>query len=130
MFKWVVTRLPWRGEEVKARMEARGRDAARIAAEFVAGRARSYCPVDTGELLASIKVVSSMNGTVWHVVATARHARPVEFGSLHGNRWIAPNPFMRRALADGRAEFPEILKSVMVGAGEGRHLGATIRAAA
>jgi hypothetical protein len=129
MFKFIVNRLPWRGEEIKARIEQSGREGARLAAEFVAERARIYAPIDTGELRASISVLSSQGGSLWHVVATAKHARWVEYGSMHGNTFISPNPFMRRAMADGRREFPRLLKEAMVTARQGQHLGATFRAA-
>ena len=129
MFKFNV-RSWFNPAPAKARLEAAGREGARRAAEYVAERARAYCPVDTGELKASIVVMSSMNGTVWHVVATAKHARWVEYGSMHGNTFIAPNPFMRRAMADGRREFPRLLKEAYVTAREGQFLGATFRSAA
>lgn len=129
MFKLMDLRLRWDGDAVGAGLERRGREAARLAAEYVAERARIYCPVESGELSASIRVVSGEDGSVWHVIATAEHARAVEFGSMRGDTFIPPNPFLRRALADGRREFPAILKEVMVTADEGNHLGAAIRAA-
>lgn len=128
MFKFIVKRLPWRGAQVQARLEKAGAEGAREAAEYVLHRARSYCPVDTGELVGSGKVESSMGGKVWNVVFTAPHARAVEFGSMHGNTFIAPQPFLRRAMADGRREFPRILKQAMVTARDGEHLGTTFRA--
>lgn len=129
MFKFSLKSW-WNGDAVRAKLEASGREGARRAAEYVAERARMYCPVDTGELRASIQVISSMNGTIWHVLATAHYARFVEYGSMHGNTFIPPNPFMRRAMADGRHEFPRILKEAMVTARPGQHLGASFRAAA
>lgn len=128
MFKLTEIRLRWNGDAVKAGLERRGREGARLAAEYVAERARFYCPVDSGELKASIRVVSvaGEGGAVWHVVATAEHARAVEFGSMRGDTFIPPDPFLRRALADGRREFPAILKEALVTAGEGRYLVATI----
>jgi hypothetical protein len=128
VFKLLIKRLPWRGAEVKARLEAAGKDGARMAAEYVMHRARSYCPVDTGELVASIQVMSSRGGSTWHVVATAKHARWVEYGSMHGNTFIPPNPFLRRAMMDGRKMFPQYLKEAMVRAMPGQHLGATFTA--
>jgi hypothetical protein len=70
----------WRGDEVKERLIAEHRAGVRALAEFVADRARVYCPVDTGELRDSIHVVSEADGMRHHVVATAKHAEPVEFG--------------------------------------------------
>jgi HK97 gp10 family phage protein len=128
MFKFLIKRLPWRGEEVKAKLVLSGREGARQAAEYVAERARFYAPVDTGELRASIIVQSSQAGGTWHVLATAPHSRFVEWGSMHGNTFIPPNPFMRRALMDGRRAYPSILKEAMVRAMPGQHLGATFSA--
>ncbi|MEJ7638280.1 MAG: HK97 gp10 family phage protein [Singulisphaera sp.] len=129
MFKLTEIRLRWNGDAVKAGLERRGREGARLAAEYVAERARFYCPVDSGELKASIQVISGGDGAVWQVVATAEHAGAVEFGSMRGDTFIPPDPFLRRALADGRREFPAILKEALVTAGEGRLLEATIPAA-
>ena len=128
MFKLITKRLPWRGDAVAAGLEAGGKERGRRAAEFVLHRARSYAPVRTGRLAASIEVRSSMGGAAWHVVATAPYARFVEYGSMHGNTFIGPNPFMRRALSDGRREFPQLLKQALVTAKSGQHLGTSFRA--
>ena len=128
MFKFIVKRLPWQGDAVAAGLEAGGKEGARRAAEYVADRAPAYAPVRTGELRNSIVVTSSMGGAVWHVVATAPHARFVEYGTMHGNTFIGPNPFMRRAFSDGRREFPRILKAAMVTARQGQHLGGSFNA--
>ena len=62
MFKLTNIRLGWNGDAVKARLARRGREGARLAAEYVAERARFYCPVDSGELKASIRVVGDGGG--------------------------------------------------------------------
>jgi len=86
--------------------------------------------VDTGELLRSIRVIETMGGTRFHVVATAKHARFVEFGSMHGGTWIAPNPFLRKALADAKREFPSIMQAARLRApgesGPPAHLGVSL----
>ena len=130
MFKFIVSRLPWNGEKIKARMEMAGSEGARRAAEYVAERARYYCPVDTGHLKASITVIGTQGGMKWSVIATAKYAPFVEYGSMHGGTFIAPNPFMRRAFEDGRKMFPTILKEAYVTAFRGQSLGGTFRAAA
>lgn len=132
MFKFVVSKLPWRGEEIKSKFDVAGRLGAEMAAQYVAGRARVYCPVDTGKLRASIDVESTQGGARWNVVVTARHAKPVEFGSTHhtagSSYFIPPNPFFRRAMADGRREFPLILGKAMATSFRGQHLGTTFNA--
>lgn len=114
MFKFIISRLPWRGKEVADRIELAGSEGARIAAEYVAERARYYCPVDSGDLRRSIKVIPTQSRMRWNVVATMPYAIHVEFGTTHhgpgGSYFIPPNPFMRRAFADGRKMYPTILK--------------------
>jgi hypothetical protein len=131
MFKFILNRLPWRGPQVAAAMEATGKVAAQRAAEYVADRARYYAPVDTGRLRASIEVISTQSGTRWSVVARVNYARWVEFGHMAGGgTFVAPNPFMRRAFADGRKMFPTILKEAYVTALRGQSLGGTFTAKA
>ncbi len=129
MFKLNWRILPWRGDSLREAMERGGAERARLAAEYVAERARFSCPVDSGELKASIRVVDGDRGAVWHVVATAEHARAVEFGSMRGDIFIPPDPFLRRAMADGRREFPAILRAAVGTADVKLHLGVTIQAA-
>lgn len=105
-------------------------ETAEKAAEFMAAKAREYCPVDTGELRASIAVLKASGSATYHVVATAEHAIFVEYGSHHpSGLWIPPNPFMRRALAETAQAFPQIARSVRLdrpgGAAGAAHLGAT-----
>ena len=100
----------------------------RDAAEYMADRARSYVPVDTGFLKSSITVISPSGSQSSHVVATADYAQFVEFGHVAGaSTWVAPNPFMRRALDDTARAFPEIAKGARVTRpdGGGSSLGAT-----
>jgi hypothetical protein len=70
----------------------------------------------------------------WSVVATVFYAKHVEYGTTHhgprGSYFIPPNPFMRRAFADGRNVYPGLLKSAMVTALKGQHLGGTFDVAA
>jgi HK97 gp10 family phage protein len=108
--------------------------AAEEAAEFVAAQARQYAPVDTEELRKSIKVVPSMGRRVWNVVVLVPYAGYVEYGSLHGDVWIPPNPFFRKAMTDGKRRFPEILRNSMTTTPyqleNGMKLGTTIRVSA
>lgn len=125
----------WWDPGAEERLRARWHEAAREAAEFVARRARELCPVDTGELRGSIVVEPSMGGAVWNILVKAPHAKHVEFGTTHHlpngvSYFIPPNPFLRTAMAEGRARFPAILRDVMVTSRGGEFLGATIRRAA
>jgi len=95
----------------------------------MAERARIYAPVDTGHLKANIVVIATQGGTLYRVVSMATYSRFVEWGSMHGGTFIPPNPFMRRALADARKEFPALLAAARVSApGETTHLGTTFTA--
>lgn len=79
---------------------------ARAIAEWTAERARALCPVDTGHLRSTIQVVEDPGGGGWLVVAAAEYAAAVEFGYMTSTgRVVAPNPFLRRALADARGHF-------------------------
>jgi hypothetical protein len=124
----------WNATGLKEVLDNAAMKAAEQAAEYVAERARVYCPVDTGDLKASIKAVPSMNRRVWNVLATIPYAGYVEYGTLHGDVWIPPNPFFRRAMSDGRKRFPEILRESMVTTphqlSQGMKLGTTIRVSA
>lgn len=119
----------WNGDAAKAALIAAGTEAIMQAAEFMADHARANCPVDTGELLGSIQVVSSKGGSVVNVVATADYAQWVEFGHMAGSTFVAPNPFMRNALAATAAQFPTIAAGVRLdrpgGASNASSLGST-----
>lgn len=103
----------WNGDAFKEKVERISYAGAKACAEYVAKQAIMYAPEDTGDLKRSIKVVPTMAGARWHVVADIPYAGYVEYGTLHGNTWIAPRPFMRRALADGKRMYPEIMKNAM-----------------
>ena len=119
----------WRGDAVREQLLARHRAGVRRLAEFVADRARQYAPVDTGELRASIHVVSEADGKRHHVLASARHAEPQEFGYIHwrSGRFIPPRAYMRRALNDGARAMPQFLGDARVNQGfhHQRLMGAT-----
>jgi hypothetical protein len=95
----------------------------------VADVARRLVPVDTGELRASIQVVSEADGKRHHVIATARHAEPQEFGFVHwkSGRFIPPRAYMRRALQEGAKAMPQFLGNARVNQGfhHQRLMGAT-----
>lgn len=64
------------------------------AAEAVADDARAHCPVDTGELLDSIEVVDTDDGS--QVIVGTDHWIYPEFGTVN----MAAEPFMRPAIDD------------------------------
>lgn len=109
MFKVAVKRR-WDGDAVRERLAAEHRAGVKALAEFVAERARMYCPVDTGELRASIQVISESDGMRHHVIATARYAEPVEWGHrMRNGAFYPPNPFLRKSLNDGMRAMPQYL---------------------
>lgn len=80
---------------------------------YMADRARQYVPVDTGDLFRSITIVAASGSDTAHVIATMSYAQWVEFGHIAGSStWVAPNPFMRRALADTAKAFPDTMKDI------------------
>jgi hypothetical protein len=90
-----------------------GDEANRLAAEFMADRARFYAPVKTGALKASIEPIKASGSGNYHVVCKVSYAEFVEWGFTHSSGlWIPPNPFMRRALADTQMQYPSIAKGV------------------
>lgn len=127
MFKMAVKSW-WNGDAVKARLIAEHKAGIRALAEHVAAMARVYCPVDTGTLRASIQVISEADGSRHHVIATAKHAEPVEFGHRKRNGGFhPPNPFMRKALRNGAIALPRFVGNARVAQGyrQGRLMGAT-----
>lgn len=121
----------WVRKDVQERFTDNGIKAAKLAAEYVAQQARQNAPEDSGDLIRSISVVPTMNGRVWNVIVGVPYAGYVEYGTLHGDVWIPPNPFFRKAMADGRKKYREILKESMVTTpyqlAQGMKLGTTIR---
>jgi hypothetical protein len=124
---------------VEARILAASGDAARQCAELMADLARAYAPYDAtrsaGEndphLRDTIQVVSEANGLVHHVIATAPHAEPQEFGFVHwiSGKFIKPKFYMRRAAVEAGRQFPQFLKQAAVRQGfhHQRVMGATFR---
>lgn len=82
-------------------------------ARYMAERAAIHAPVDTGWLRHSIEVSISPSGMKANVQVMAHYAQWVEFGhATPSGGFVAPNPFMRRALADTERQFGEIAKGV------------------
>jgi hypothetical protein len=131
MFK-VITRRWWNPEASIAQIEAQGKFAALECAEFILERALVYVPVLSGELRRSLTIVSSSDMLSHYVIATAKHAEPVEFGYIHwiSRKRIPPNPYMRKAVRDGANAFPRIIGDARVRQGfhRGAVMGAEIRA--
>ena len=120
--------LPWRGEEVKAKLLAEHKAGIRALAYYVADVARRLVPVDTGELRDSIQVISEADGMRLYVIATAKHAEPQEFGfRMRNGGFYPPQAYMRRALNDGAMALPQFVGRSRVAQGyhAGKLMGAT-----
>ncbi len=101
----------WNPKPAQEELVFLAKDAMLAAGRFMAERATQLAPVDTGELRMSIHMVSLGKEGRIQVVATAPYAQWVEFGHLAGGvTWVAPNPFLRTALADTAKAFPDIVK--------------------
>jgi HK97 gp10 family phage protein len=72
------------------------------AAQFVAKRAREYAPVDTGYMRDHIHAKKQGDGAA--MISEAFYSGYVEWGT----RYMAAQPFLRPAIADGRREIPKI----------------------
>jgi hypothetical protein len=127
VFTWTVKRLPWKETEAKAKGAANAFGRVRRAAEFVAERARMYCPVDSGDLKASIRAMPGPDGRTWLIVADMPYAVYVEFGTDHGSYFIPPNPFLRRAMMDGMKAYPDLHWGPVILMGRGIGAGAAPR---
>lgn len=100
----------------EAAIETLKKDVRLEAAKHLATMARTYAPVDTGDLFRSIHIVVDTATDTTSVLASMPYAQWVEFGHIAGNStWVAPNPFMRNALADTARAFPEIAGSHWLG---------------
>ena len=118
----------WNPFAAKQAVEQAGMTIAKKTAEYMADRARLHCPVDTGALVASIQIIDTKAGQKIHVVATEYYAPWVEFGHMNGSTWVAPQPFMRTALADTVSAFGQIAKGVTLQSplgGAAQNLGAS-----
>lgn len=128
MFKFNIIRNWWDPEGAKRRLLEEHKAGIKALAEFVAERARIYCPVDTGALKASIHVVSEADGMRHHVIAPLNYSEPVEFGHVMRNgRFHPPNPFLRKAFNDGAREMPRFVGRSRVNQGyhKGQLMGVT-----
>jgi hypothetical protein len=76
------------------------------------------CPVDTGDLQLSLTMIPDPDGMSWRIVATMYYASYVEFGHMSRGGWVAPNPFLRRAIREAQAAYPDLMwGSVVIGVG-------------
>jgi phage gpG-like protein len=68
----------------------------------IANRARLYCPVDTGNLRASITTAVRQQGdqVVGLVGTPVEYAVPVHEGYRTGRRTVPGRPFLRRAMIE------------------------------
>lgn len=91
-------------------MAKKTRNRVRAAAKEISDDARRRAPVRSGRLRRSVRPRVYSNGRA-AIVASAPHARIVEFGGRHPvfgkDRWVPQpeTPFMREAVRAGRANF-------------------------
>lgn len=112
------------------------RETLHAAAAHAAVRAMIYCPVKSGHMRSTIRVLDSNDGTMSTVYVGAYYAPFVELGHLTpAGTWVAPHPFMRMALEDTAEAWPQIVQTAFAYAGEaamsradGPHLGAEFTA--
>ena len=90
-------------KELRAALKATGNDlddlkvAGRVAADIVAGEARSLVPVRSGALLATIRPAGQVGNTVVRAgTALVPYAPIIHFGSAARN--ISPRPFLYDAI--------------------------------
>jgi hypothetical protein len=109
-------------EKVRQHVEQKAFDAIVAAADFMVERAQEYAPEDAGALKASIGVVENREEFTCSIMVTAPYALYQEFGWYDiSQTWHPPVGFMRKALADTQAEFPNIAVQFKLGEG-GRYV--------
>ena len=97
-------------------MTENGRQAISEAAIYTAVQAMKYCPVDTGHLRSTIKVLHSNMGDLSTVVVDATYAVPVEFGHVtRSGGFVPPQPFLRMAIVDASEAWPNIVHNTWAG---------------
>lgn len=110
-------------------LEAAGDELLERMAHYLEGRAKQYCPVDTGELWNSITIISAGghltlysgsavgalsnpgSARTAYVAALAPYALYVHNGHFAGLSWVPPNPFMANAMADTIGAFSQIVNA-------------------
>ena len=81
-------------------------------ANYILNEALQLVPVDTGALKRSGRVVKAANRTDLHVIfgnSSVRYAAVVEYGRM-SYRPMAPQPYMRPAVAKAQARFGKVAK--------------------
>lgn len=98
-------------EELAIRLEAAVEAVVPAALEQVRTEAENLCPVDAGDLKASLRVRMEGEGTSGQVVADVPYAAYVELGTFRS----APQPFLYPAFALVRPKVPAMLKQLLTG---------------
>jgi len=98
-------------EELAIRLGSAVEAAVPAALERMLKEAENLCPVDKGELKASLRVRLSEDGTSGQVAADVPYAACVEMGTFHS----APQPFLYPAFALVRPQLPAMLKQLLNG---------------
>jgi len=101
--------MQWFGRQVEAWLLRRAQNATERVAHHLADRAYVHAPVDTSFMRDSILVTASTDHMTFYVVSPAFYSVYVELGHMSvGGKWVSPNPFFRRAIANTRFAFPSI----------------------
>lgn len=98
-------------EELAIRLEEAVQAMVPDALERMRIEAVRLCPVDTGELKASLKVRMDEDGVSGQVAADVPYAACVETGTFDS----APKPFLYPAFALVRPQVPAMLKQLLTG---------------
>jgi len=114
---------------VRKAMLAAGDELLERMGHYCEGKAKQYCPVDTGDLWNSIVLISpgghltlysgsavagfSALGSARtaYVAAIEDYALYVHNGHFAGLTWVPPNPFLANAVADTIGAFSEIVNA-------------------
>jgi len=73
------------------------------------GRAKQYCPVDTGRLRNSITNVVEMSEQAVYIGTNVEYAAFVELGTSR----MAPRPYLRPAATEHTEEYRQLLESAL-----------------
>ena len=108
----------WWGDRCRQAMIDKAYDSLLAAADYFVERAQEYAPVDTGELRDGIGVQENPEAMSCSIVCIAPHSVFQEYGWYDiSSTWHPPVAFMRNAMEDTRAEYPNIAIQFKLGEG-------------
>lgn len=95
----------WNNKKIETLIRKKMRERLKLAAEYVEGEAKIRCPVDTNTLRSSI-THSVPRYDRARIGTNVEYAPYVELGTIY----MAPRPFLRRALIENRGAVRRILE--------------------